>query len=457
MKKNSLLKAIGILFLIYVVLSWIIPTGYFSNGEFTSNSAIPVGIFDLILYPLITATSSVFILTALVFVMIGAFYGVLNKTKSYQRLLDNLKSKFRGKEKVVLIVTTIMFAILSSLTGLTLPLFVFVPLMATLLILLGYNKLTAMLSTVGAILVGNMASTYGFNVAGYIKYLTNDINNSILIRVILLVASTLLLIFFTLKTSKNKETDKEIALYSKTTKKVDTLPLVISLIIMFVITFVGMFSWNNVFGIELFDNIHETITGVTIGGYAIFSNLLGTIPAIGSWTNYELCLVLLVFGFIIGKLYKLSFNEIVEGAIEGIKEILPVALMTMAANILFLLVNSNSEGYTFFSTIVNAVQGDKIAILPFGFISLIGSVLYNDFPYLLSSLYGAVVSISDQYALIGMITQTIHGLVQLIVPTSVILVAGLTYFKIPYTKWLKENWKLFLSLFVLIVILLLFV
>ena len=457
MKKNSLLKAIGILFLVYVVLSWIIPTGYFSNGEFTSNSAIPVGIFDLILYPLITATSSVFILTALVFVMIGAFYGVLNKTKSYQRLLDNLKSKFKGKEKVVLIVTTIMFVVLASLTGLTLPLFVFVPLMATLLILLGYNKLTSMLSTVGAILVGNMASTYGFNVAGYIKYLTNDINNSILIRVILLVVSTLILIFFTLKTSKNNETDKEIALYSKTTKKVDTLPLVISLIVMFIITFVGMFNWNNVFGIELFDNMHEAITGVKIGGYAIFSNLLGNIPAVGSWTNYELCLVLLVFGFIIGKLYKLTFNEIVEGAIEGIKEILPVALMTMTANILFLLVNSNSEGYTFFSTIVNAAQGDKIAILPFGFISLIGSVLYNDFPYLLSSLYGAVVSFTDQYTLIGMIVQTIHGLVQLIVPTSVILVAGLTYFKIPYTKWLKENWKLFLSLFVLIVILLLFV
>ena len=128
MKKNSLLKAIGILFLVYVILSWIIPTGYFSNGEFTSNSTIPVGIFDLILYPLITATSSVFILTALVFIMIGAFYGVLNKTKSYPRLLDNLKSNFKGKEKVVLIVTTVLFTVLSSLTGLTLPLFVFVPL-----------------------------------------------------------------------------------------------------------------------------------------------------------------------------------------------------------------------------------------------------------------------------------------------------------------------------------------
>lgn len=458
MKKNSLLKAIGILFLVYVVLSWIIPTGYFSNGEFTSNSTIPVGIFDLILYPLITVTSSVFMLTALVFVMIGAFYGILNKTNAYQKLLNNLKSKLEGKEKVALIVTTVVFTVLSSLTGLTLPLFVFVPFISTLLILLGYNKLTSMLSTVGAILVGNMASTYGFNVAGYIKYLTNDINNSIIIRIILLVVSTIILVFFTLKASYNKETDKEVALYTKTTKKADTLPLVISLIVMFIITFVGMINWSNVFGISLFNDIHGTITGIKIGDYKLVSNLIGNnISVMGSWTNYELCLVLFVFGFIIGKLYKLTFKEIVEGAIEGIKEIIPVALMTIAANILFLLVNSNSEGYTFFSTIINFLQGSKIAVVPFGLISLIGSLLYNDFPYLLSSLYGAVVSFSDQYVLIGMIAQTIHGLVQLIAPTSVILVAGLTYFKIPYTKWLKENWKLFLSLFILIIILLILV
>jgi hypothetical protein len=210
--------------------------------------------------------------------------------------------------------------------------------------------------------------------------------------------------------------------------------------------------------ISLFNDIHGTITGIKIGDYKLVSNLIGNnISVMGSWTNYELCLVLFVFGFIIGKLYKLTFKEIVEGAIEGIKEIIPVALMTIAANILFLLVNSNSEGYTFFSTIINFLQGSKIAVVPFGLISLIGSLLYNDFPYLLSSLYGAVVSFSDQYVLIGMIAQTIHGLVQLIAPTSVILVAGLTYFKIPYTKWLKENWKLFLSLFILIIILLILV
>ena len=457
MKKNSILKVIGILFLIYVALSWIIPTGYFNNGEFVQDATAPVGLFDIILYPFITATSSVFILTFLVFLMIGAFYGVLNKTASYPKLLDNLVKKFKGKEKVVLITTIVLFTLLASLTGLVIPLFVFVPLMATLLILLGYNKITAMLSTVGSILVGNMASTYGANVAGYIKYLTEDINNSIIFRIIFLVVSLGILIYFTLVKSKAKEKDSEIMLYKKTTKKVSTTPLVVIFILLFIVTFVGMYNWTNVLGIELFDNIHKSVTEFKLNGYPLFGNLIGSVSAIGQWSNYELGLILVVASLIVGKLYKLTFSEIIEGAIEGIKEILPVALITLAANIIFLVINTSSSGYTFYNTILNAIIGSRVAIIPFSFATAIGSIFYNDFPYLLSSVYSATMTLKDQYVLIGFISQTIHGLMQLIVPTSVILVAGLTYFKIPYTKWLKEIWKLLLCLFVLTIIILIFV
>lgn len=457
MKKNSILKALGIIFLLYVALSWIIPAGYYNSGEYVASTTAPVGIFDIILYPFMALTSSVFILTALDFLLIGAFYGILNKTNAYPKMVADLAKKFKDHKTVVLVVTTILFALLSSLTGLTLALFVFVPMCATILILMGYNKLTAMLSTVGAILVGNMASTYGFNVAGYIRYLTEDINNSIVIRLVLLVLSVLILIFFTIKASDEKETNKEIKLYEKTTKKVSQKPIVIVMSLIFVILMIGMFSWSNVLGIELFNDIYNKIVGIKIGEYPIFANLLGTIPAFGSWTNYELGLVLIIAGLIIGLIYKLSFEEMIEAAIEGIKEMLPVALITVVASIIFLLMNTNSNGYTFYATIINRFLGENIAIVPFGFITMIGSVFYNDFPYLLSSLYGAIISFEDQYVLIGMITQTIHGLMQLILPTSVILVAGLTYFEIPYTKWLKDMWKFFLSLLIVIIILLILV
>ncbi len=456
MKKNDLLKAIGIMFLVFIIFSWIVPTGYFNNGEYVSNSTIPVGLFDIIIYPLITITSSVFILTALVFICIGIFYGVLNKTNSYSKLLDTLAKKFKGREKTVLALVIIITTVLSSITGLSLPLFVFVPFLSTLLILLGYSKISAMEATVGSILVGNLASTYGFNVAGYITYLTGSINNLIWYRLALLLLSIIILVIFILKTASFEKT-KDITFYSKTNKKVSIKSTTICLVITFLITFISMFNWEGVFKITLFNDIYNSIIGVKILDYPIFSKLLGSVTAFGTWNNYNLCLILIIMSFIIGKLYKLSIKDILDGAFDGIKEMLPTAIMVVIANTIFLLVNTNSNGYTFYNTMVNSTLGNKIAILPFSITTLIGSFIYNDFPYLLSTLYNAIIIHNDQFNIIGMISQTMHGLVQLIAPTSIILVAGLTYFKIPYFNWLKNIWRLLLCLFVLSVIFLIII
>lgn len=449
MKKNSLLKAILIVFFAFVFLSWVIPTGYFSNGEFVKDAVAPVGLFDIITYPIVTATSSVFILAAIIFLCIGGFYGVLNKTGVYSNILENLVKKWKGKEKVVLIITTLLFVVLSSLTGLSLPLFILVPFTSALLMLLGYNKLTAMVSTVGGILAGSIASTYGFNVAGYISYLTENINDSILLRLFMLVLVSVILVATLLKTSKLSKTKEEIPFYEKkSVKGKKATSLVVVSILTFLLIVIGMFNWNGVFGIELFDNIYSSITNFKIGDYAIFSHILGTMPAIGSWTNYEVCVVLIINSFIIGRLYGLTCKETFQGFKEGLIKMVPVALWTIAANIIFLLMNTNSSGYTFYNTIANSILGltDKLNVVTMSLTSFIGSILYNDFPYLLSALYSPITALYTNFSLIGMLIQFIHGLVQFIAPTSVILVAGLTYFKISYTEWLKNLWKFFLAL-----------
>lgn len=464
--KNNLFKALLILILVYVVLSWFVPVGYFSNGSFVKDAVSPVGIFDFIIYPLVTATSSVFVLTAIVFLLIGGFYGVVNKTGIYSNLLQSLAKKWKGKEKTILVVSTLIFTVLSSLTGLNLPLFILVPFVAALLMLMGYSKITAMLSTVGGILAGNIASTYGFNVAGYISYLTENINDSIWVRLVMLVLVSGLLIFTVLKTAKlNKTAEKNIPLYEDSAKKVNgktAKPFVIMFVITMLVLIIGMFNWNGVFKIELFDNILTSIQGFKIGDYAIFANLLGSIPAVGSWTNYEIGVILIINALIIGRLYGLTWSEIVNSFVEGMKKMVPVAVWTMAASILFLLMNTNSSGYTMYNTISNSILGltDKLNVFTMSLTTLIGSILYNDFPYLLSALYAPITSLYTNFSLIGIITQIIHGIVQFIAPTSVILVAGLTYFDIPYTEWLKKFWKFFLGLLmvgiIVIILMLLF-
>ncbi len=452
MKKNNILKALGILFVLFVLVSWIIPAGYFNNGEYVGTTIMPIGLFDVIIYPFMALTSSVFVLMAIDILLIGALYGVMNKTGFYSNLVDKIVKKVKGNEKKFLIFTTILFTLLSSLTGLNLVLVIFVPMAATVLMLLGFNKITAMLATIGGILTGNLASLYGSNVAGYITYLNSNINNNIIIKIGLFILATFLLTFFTVISSRNKEKVKDIKLYEKTNKMVNTTKGVVALCLMFVILSVAMFNWTMAFNVDLFDKMHEAIIGFKLGNFPLFGYLIGSLPAFGHWTNYDLGFTLIIATFIIGKLYKLSLKEIFDGALSGIKEMLPVALMVVVANILFLLMNVNSNGYTFYNTMVSKTVGESIAYLPFTLISMIGSLLYNDFPYLLSTLYSAAAALTDKYNIVFMITQTMHGLVQFVAPTSVVLVIGLTFFDIDYIKWIKNIWKLLLCLFVISIV-----
>ncbi|MDD3049405.1 MAG: hypothetical protein PHQ89_05510 [Bacilli bacterium] len=464
MKKNGILKAIGIVFLVYVVISWIIPTGAYSSSAFTTGSTTPLGLFDLIRYPIINLTSSVFVLTAVVILFIGGLYAVLNKTGVYSKLVNGIADKYKDKGEVFLTLSIILFALLASLTGLVLPLFVMVPLFITVILLLGYNKVTAVISTVGAILVGNMGSTYGFNINGYLSYFYGtDIHASIWYRVVLLIALTLALILFTIKCAKkNKKGIKElikkdeIPLYEENKSKKSSTIMIILLIIMMVVSLVGMFNWYNEFKINFFDNIYAAITGFEISGYPIFKNLIGSISCMGYWSNYELALMLIITSFVIGKVYGLKLKEIASSFINGCKEMIPVAVYVVLANLIFLLMNNSDTGYTFYATICNWLFNltDKLNIFTAGIASMLGGVLYNDFPYMVNAVYTQVADISENLNLISLVQQAFHGLVCLVAPTSVILVAGLTYLNVSYKEWLKNIWKYLLIAFIIILVIL---
>ena len=170
--KRNLLKAIGISFLIFVILSWIIPVGTYTSGELETNGIDAVGIFDLFSIPI--STILVFATYIIVFAVIGGLYGVMSKTGALDKLTDKLAGKFSKKEKTFLVITIIFYVLLSSVTGLIIPLFVLVPLSAMVLFKLNFTKVVAMASTVGSILIGSAASTFGFNISGYTKNLLQE-------------------------------------------------------------------------------------------------------------------------------------------------------------------------------------------------------------------------------------------------------------------------------------------
>ena len=124
-KKYSLLLALLASLLFIAILTWIIPSGSYSYGTFTKGEIAPLGIGDLLKIPLWTF-STIFQFT-LIFLVIGGFYGVLNKTSVYSNLVESVSKKFKKKPQVFLIITVVSLALLSSVMGGISYLFLLVP------------------------------------------------------------------------------------------------------------------------------------------------------------------------------------------------------------------------------------------------------------------------------------------------------------------------------------------
>ena len=557
MIKNSVIKAIVITFLIYVLASWIIPGGSFQNGIFTKGDTTPVGISDLFIYPISTSITSIFVLTAIIILLIGGLYGVMNKTGVYQNIVEGTAKKFKGSEKRFLVISILVFAILASLTTLTLPLLILVPFFVAVILTLGFNKMTALLSTIGAILVGNMGAMFGYNVDGYnfINYFFGlKSTENIGLKVLLFVLLTGVLVFYVLKTSDSTKTTsssvelekstksrlitsvlaiclgtfgahrfytgktktgllylftiglfgigyiidvvytlcgiftdsdnklvyfwttEEMKKYKKTAKKTakkspkkeaneeiviplytkekaskkSATPLVVVAIITVVIALVAMFNWAGALGTEktIFDTWYTNITNAKINGYPLFANLLGSVKALGYWTNYELAMLLMVAILVIGFMYNLKFKDTYEAAVEGMKEMLPVAVVAVLANILLLVVNSAAS--SFIPTIYNSLfkMTKEFNFMTMSLAAMVGSVGYSQFPYLINSLYDPENALyAKSLSEVAFTLQAMHGFTMMLVPTSVGLVVGLKYLGISYKEWLKDNWRLLLSLF----------
>lgn len=450
-KSYNLLCAIGIAYLVAVVLSWFITTGTYSAGTFTDAGKLPVGIINLFRLPVMTFQA--FIQYTLVIVAIGIFYGVLNKTGVYTRLVDKVASSWKGKEKILLVIVTICFALIGGFTGLSMLAFLLTPFIAGILIKAGYNKMSALLSTIGALLVGETASVFGFTGAGYVGVLFSvSMTEQIITKLVLFILLVGLYVYFIIK--KSKKGNDEIPFYDDEVKsKKSILPLSILGILFLVLCFVGMYDWYYGWNVEFFVNLHEKIMAISIGSYPIMSNLLSGATALGYWGNYELAIALAIFTVIIAWIYGVKAKELLDGVVKGAKEILPVAIYATLANVVFTIMIANQTNM--FGAIVNLFASIKSTFsLPIIISSsLVGSLFFNDFYYLLSStasLYTTYDAI--YYPIVGVVSTAIHGLMMMVLPTSIALVAGLKLFDVKYTEWFKKIWLYLVEALVVIIL-----
>lgn len=476
MKKNSLLKLLIFTFIVVAFLSWIIPVGEYKNGIFTLGSITPVGLFDLTLIPLTVFDLA---LPTIIFILvIGGFYGVINKTGVYTAMIDSILKKLKGKELKFLVLMTVLFALLSAIVGLNFGFFFIIPFIATILLSLGFNKITVMLSTIGGIFVGMMGSIYGSDVSyylnGYFSYNSDySYNTSILARIMLLFLLLFLLVMFVLKSGKfdlnnNKNKNEEIPLYEvNDSNKKSWLPLFLILTVSFLLIIIGYFRWDSILGNSNdktpFLNFYNNVMNLKLNGFNIVSSILGTVTAFGYWELPFVSVFVLFITILLAIIYRVKFDDVLDGFSNGLKANLKLGLFVIGANLVLALLFKNGATANLGTTIINYLMSmpEKFSTLLFSITTVISSFFYNNFSTLVGSIYSPTIVLTgtavELRALAAIIIQTIYGLVMMIAPTSVLLITGLAYFDISYKEWFKNIWKLLLQLFVVIVLVIIIV
>lgn len=472
MKKHSLLKILGIILLLIVIVTYCVAG---RSGEITY-----LGLGDVTVNYI--QSFYYFFDTALFVMVVGGFYGILNKTGAYKKLLDNIVSKVKKHSKIFIFGIIVLFALVSSLTGISIPLFIFVPFVVSIILLLGYDKLVAMVSTIGSILVGFIGgifvtfrdpnSYYSVYYTTFEEFVGADKFSNWIFQLVLLILGVALLIFYVNRHIKNVEkkkvkydlsdnSDVLITEVKGNYKDIKTWPLIVIFALIAILLILGLLPFASLFNLSIFNDFHTWLTGLKIGEFAVFNSIISAnFTAFGEWASlgtYTMAMIMLaIFAIIIKFIYHIKFNDLIDDFVSGVKKMVPIAALVTLAYAVLVCSYNNGFTETLINNITDAVGGFNIVVD--ALITMVGSLLHTDLYYAAAGVFTPLITaITDEsvYQLLALTFQSFYGLTMLIGPTSILLIIGLRYLDIPYTTWIKFIWRFVLGLFLIIFVVLL--
>ena len=221
----------------------------------------------------------------------------------------------------------------------------------------------------------------------------------------------------------------------------------------FIIMVLGVIPWASKFGITIFEDINNFLLGIPVLG-----TLLGHVVPLGDWWFGEMGLVFLFAAIIIGIFYGMKQDDFIASFMKGAQGLLEVSLII-----------GISRGIT----AVMSAGGMTATILHWGetHLTSLGAVPFVNLAYLFYLPMAFLVPSTSGLATLSMpimapladfvgvsrdlvVTafSTSAGLMNLITPTSGILMGSLALCRIPYDRFLKFALKLcvILSLIVMV-------
>lgn len=252
-----------------------------------------------------------------------------------------------------------------------------------------------------------------------------------------------------------------------TSKRRDNVLFGTSLVLFVLFVIGSIIPWESLINkLTIFSDFNKTLSGLKIGSYSVFNNVIGApimqdaqtgsstgvINVFGTFAVTDVAILLFVLTIIIALASKLKVNDAISSVTEKVKGILPAAITAMLISIVLVIMVTTGINITVSNWILSLSKGFNVITSTLA--SMVGSLLTADYYYFLSTIgsvfKGAIEK--DYLGVTAFIMQSIHYLTMMIAPTSVMLIIGLYYLNVPYTKWFKYIWKVLLSILVIILI-----
>ena len=458
-KEHVLVKSIISTTLIAILLTWLLPYGAFSGNVYAEYGMGRIGLNDI---PTVIYYAVYFALDKLMYLFVlGGFYGVLSLTKGYQKLVTSIAKKLESNKMTVVIVSMVIFALLTTLLTNSLAVLFFVPFVISIMSKMKVDKLSSFIATFGGILVGLMAAPWGTEgLTWFNYYVGTTITNGFKLRLIITAISLLLFIVFVVIRSKKldkkdaasslTEDTFEVASLEEKTKKA---PIVILLAICAIVILLGYIDWKGTLGIEVFSKFHEWLVGLTIGeNTTIFAYILGSsAKMLGSWDIATLVAFTLVMSIIVGLVYRIKLSDFLTAFGNGMQKMLKPVAIYVAVFTTFVVMYMTP----IMPTIANWFYGltEGFNLFTTSLMAFIASIFQTDLGYTGYALGAYLTStFADKLDLVHTIHIAMYGMVQLILPTSGLLVLGLAYTKVEYKTWLKFIWKFAVAMLIILMI-----
>lgn len=457
-KQFQMPTAYSILILIIIILAII--------TQFVGGDVKPASLSQLVLAP---TNGFIDAIDVCVFILVlGGFLGVMTKTGALDEGIATIVRKLKGREELLIPILMIIFSLGGTTYGMAEETMAFYALLVTTMIAAGFDAMVGaavILLGAGAGVLGSTVNPFAISAAIDALQGSNpdiQVNQTIILAVgaILWITSIAVSIFYVMRYAKKVKADSgksllsaveranSIEAYGKAENEGEsklTLSQKIALIIFaiaFTIMIISLIPWSS-FGINM-----PGWTAVLTG------------QVLGDWYFQELQAWFLIGAIIIGVSSRMKERDIVDSFVAGAADMVGVVLVIAVSRGISVIMSSTGLDVYVLEHASSALANVSPALFTTG-----SYIVYLGLSFLIPSTSGLAAasmptfgglanSIGLSPEIMILIFSAACGVVNLVTPTSAVVMGGLQISKIEWPTWVKFVGKLLGILIVMNVVIL---